>query len=138
MIITLKEADSSEIDILYQLDSLSDKEHHWRQSFFGKNPTKIALVEGKIVGFVVYQITDVVEILRLSTHPDFYQQGVASTLIEALKKMHLPIFLEFRVSNQPASDLYQKCGFSLVDTRKKYYSNGESAKIMRFLSTNLL
>ena len=41
--------------------------------------------------------------------------------------------LEVRVSNVAAIHFYQRYGFELIDTREKYYSNLEDAKILRLL-----
>lgn len=132
--ISFKQANSKEFEQLYQLDKLSDKKHYWQCNFFGKDVTKLAIINKKIAGFVVYQVTDVVDILRITTHHDFKNQGVATALIEGLKQLNKPIMLELRDSNFKAYQLYQKLGFEQISKREKYYTDGEDAKIMRFLN----
>ncbi|SMN11524.1 Ribosomal-protein-S18p-alanine acetyltransferase [uncultured Candidatus Thioglobus sp.] len=132
MIIKFRKATDDDINALYQLDKLSDSKHHWKLDFFSKNKTLLAIIDREIVGFLAYQISDVVEILRISSHPYFYRQGVASALVEQIKQYFLPICLEVRASNEQAYGLYKKLGFKEIDIRKKYYSDGEDAKIMLF------
>jgi len=132
--ISFKQANSKEFEQLYQLDKLSDKKHYWQCNFFGKDVTKLAIINKKIAGFVVYQVTDVVDILRITTHHDFKNQGVATALIKGLKQLNKPIMLELRDSNFKAYQLYQKLGFEQISKREKYYTDGEDAKIMRFLN----
>lgn len=131
--LTFRMASVNDFDALYQLDKNSDKIHHWKPGFFSiKDFIKIAIIANKIAGFVVYKITDVVEILRLSTHIDFKNKTVATALIQQLKQQQKPIILELRASNIAAYNLYKKLGFKVIAQREKYYSNAENAKIMRF------
>lgn len=131
--ISFKKAQKKDLESLYQLDKASDKKYHWCRTNFKTNDKLIIQIDKNIAGFVVYQITDVVEILRIATHPFFYKQGVASALIQELKKYKLPIILELRKNNTKAYNLYQKMNFTEIFLRKKYYKNGEDAKIMRFI-----
>lgn len=64
------------------------------------------------------------------------RNGVARILInritEAVKEKGLEgIFLEVRESNAPAIKLYEGAGFVKISVRKKYYSDGENAVIMK-------
>ncbi len=40
------------------------------------------------------------------------------------------VYLEVRVSNEPAISLYKKLGFTIVNIIKKYYHDGEDAYLM--------
>ncbi|SMN01857.1 Ribosomal-protein-S18p-alanine acetyltransferase [uncultured Candidatus Thioglobus sp.] len=132
MAIKFRKATDDDINALHQLDQLSDSEHHWKLDFFSKNKILLAVIDREIAGFLAYQLSDVVEILRISTHPVFHRQGVASALIEQLKQHTLPIWLEVRAGNGRAYGLYKKLNFKETGIRKKYYSDGEDAKIMLF------
>ncbi len=136
MNLVLRKVKQQDFEQLYQLDKLSDPLHHWQQDYFGKDQTLVALIEDKIVGFVNYQITDVIDILRISTHVQYHRCGVASRLLNALKIKQLPMILEMRASNKAANVLYQRHGFSQITLRKGYYRNGENAIIMRFKMNN--
>lgn len=134
--ISFKNAEPADLNALYLLDKASDSAHHWRQSCFTQDKTLLAMSGAQIIGFVVYQSLFELEILRLSVAQNFKKQGVASALIQHLKHQNLPLFLEVRISNTPALNLYQQLGFCEVGARKKYYSNGETAKILRFSNSS--
>jgi ribosomal-protein-alanine N-acetyltransferase len=136
--ISFRKAQDNEFDALHALDKNSDSIFFWRRSFFTNSTILLAISNEEIIGFVVYQKTDVIEILRIVTKVNFYQKGVASGLISELKKYKLELFLELRASNHKAYQLYKKCGFEQINIRKKYYKNSEDAKIMRFYSRKIL
>ena len=54
-------------------------------------------------------------------------QGLEKALLE---KNIEKIFLEVRLSNLPAQNLYIKNGFNRINVRKSYYSDGEDAVVM--------
>ena len=69
-------------------------------------------------------------------HEDYRRQGVAHTLMEkafeALKdKGVCDMFLEVRESNLNAVKLYKDTGFNEISKRKNYYSDGETAVVMK-------
>lgn len=66
---------------------------------------------------------------------DYRRRGIASALmIVSLKRMFdhgaSEVFLEVRVSNVPAQNLYHKLGFEVVARIPKYYADGEDAYVM--------
>jgi len=65
-------------------------------------------------------------ILNLCIKPERQRQGLGrhmmQHLIEQAKKLEAQsVYLEVRVSNHGAFDLYQKLGFSVIGHRKDYY-----------------
>jgi ribosomal-protein-alanine N-acetyltransferase len=44
------------------------------------------------------------------------------------------VFIEVRTSNHSALSFYKKLRFEAINTRKKYYSDGEDAIILRFIT----
>lgn len=65
-------------------------------------------------------------ILNLCIKPERQRQGLGRRmmqhLIEQAKKLEAQsVYLEVRVSNHGAFDLYQKLGFSVIGHRKDYY-----------------
>ena len=81
---------------------------------------------------------DFVDILNICIHPQYQHQGLGEKLLQNLlqgldKNQHPFVLLEVRNSNKTAISFYLKLGFELIDQRKKYYSNGEDAKILRFI-----
>ncbi len=63
------------------------------------------------------------EVYRVAVLPEFRRKGVAEALLRAFLQEIPECFLEVRKSNIPARTLYEKQGFLLVGTRKKYYKN---------------
>ena len=91
---------------------------------------------GEIVGYIGSSyIFEDGEILLVAVRGDYRRKGYAEklilTLFETLKNRGVEhIFLEVRKSNLPAKKCYEKCGFSVIGERKRYYSDGEDALIM--------
>ena len=66
--------------------------------------------------------------------PEVRRKGIAKELIlkaiAFLKEQKIDrVLLEVREGNTPARKLYERCGFSEINRRKKYYSDGENAVI---------
>jgi len=95
------------------------------------------LLDHQIVGYLFsLSSVDFVDILNICIHPKYQHQGLGrrlySDFIHQVKKISAKlVLLEVRESNNTAIDFYQSLGFEHIDTRKKYYSNGENAKILR-------
>ena len=97
-----------------------------------------AVCDGKVIAYVGSQsAAGESDIMNLAVHPDFRKQGVGenliSTLCEKVKTQEISaLLLEVRVSNLPATALYEKLGFKTVGIRPNYYFHPrEDARIMR-------
>ena len=92
----------------------------------------LALDEGQLLGFVAIQETLYeAEVLQIAVKPAFQGQGLAQQLLAQLPDQK-EIFLEVRVSNQPAQGLYKKMHFEEIARRKNYYHDPiEDAVIMK-------
>ena len=88
--------------------------------------------EGQVLGFVALQETLYeAEVLQIAVKPAFQGQGLAQQLLAQLPDQK-EIFLEVRVSNQPAQSLYKKMHFEEIARRKNYYHDPiEDAVIMK-------
>lgn len=98
----------------------------------------IAEVDGEVAGYVGSQsVLDAADMMNLAVSPDYRQQGIGQTLVNALvhhlqENNVIALLLEVRVSNMPAISLYEKMGFVQVGRRPKYYHNPrEDALILR-------
>jgi ribosomal-protein-alanine N-acetyltransferase len=118
-----------DVDDLFELDKSNDKNHWSRNNFNGNHKIKIAMHNNKTIGFIVYSDFDIIEILRILVVKEFRGFGVGKSLIDSI--YNKDIVLEVRNSNQNAIDLYEKCGFKVVNTRKNYYKDGENAIVMK-------
>ena len=93
--------------------------------------------EDRVLGYAgIWCVFENADITNIAVSPDFRRRGVGEKLLlalvtEAKIRGADNIRLEVRANNTAAIMLYEKCGFSKIGVRKKYYSdNGEDALIM--------
>ncbi len=88
----------------------------------------------EIVGYIgAWMVSDNATITKVSVDKRFQGQGYSKILMDEIIKVAKDadfIFLEVRVSNIKAHNLYLSYGFKDVGIRKKYYSDGEDAIAM--------
>lgn len=89
------------------------------------------------VGFIISRyVMDEGEILSLGVHPDWQRRGVARSLLAHVVKRarqdRATLFLEVRFSNEAAFGLYGQLGFQQVAVRRRYYEDGEDARLLRW------
>lgn len=117
---------------------------YWTQKMLEDSfllPSTITLaaktVEGKVCGHIFgVQGENVVDIISLIVAKEFRGQKIGTQLLqqfENLVKMRnvYQLFLDVRVTNATAMQLYLKQGFVGQYARTRYYDNGEDALIMR-------
>lgn len=80
---------------------------------------------------------DDAEILNIETNPSHRRQGLAQGLLQAAfdwarQNQRQAVWLEVRAGNDAAIHLYRKTGFVHISTRKRYYSDGEDALVMKY------
>lgn len=106
------------------------------------NPRTLAyliLKDNQIVGYsIATQTLDFTDLLNICIHPRHQNQSLGAKLFNHLLAMldTKIVFIEVRVSNHNALSFYKKLGFRVINTRKKYYSDGEDAKILRFSTSD--
>lgn len=76
--------------------------------------------------FVAMQGVDEVHLLNITVSPQYQRQGLAHLMLQALVLWARAqnaqwLWLEVRVSNARARDIYEKFGFQRVGERKRYY-----------------
>ena len=76
------------------------------------------------------------EIHDVAVHPDHRRQGHGRRLVEAFLSVARTqgvkqVFLEVRVSNRAAHEMYTTAGFITVGDRPAYYTDGEAAAVLR-------
>lgn len=116
----------------------------WRQSMFesslaSRDDCRVIVLDGELLGYsVVSYILDEAHLLNLCISPGYSGQGLGRFLLKtmiqrALEKKCMMFFLEVRVSNTSAINLYFSEGFNEVGIRPNYYpaENGrEDAMLM--------
>ena len=93
-------------------------------------------IEQRLVAVITISTTQFdADIEGIVVDKAFRNKGYAKELLE-FSENHLKtlgiekIFLEVRVSNTPARNLYSQNGYSEISIRKKYYSDNEDAVVM--------
>ena len=107
----------------------------------------VAEENGEVVGYIMCRIelglsnfgfSGVIKkghIVSVAVLPNYRRKGVGRALvIEVMEGMRLyntkQCFLEVRVTNTQAIDLYNKLGFQVTRTIHGYYADGEDAYVM--------
>lgn len=99
-----------------------------------------AFESDRLAGYlIVYYVMDEAEIARIAVDPAFRRKGVASCLLEALKKYsdNLQIarwLLDVRESNESAISFYRKWGFIEDGRRRRFYTRPEEDAILMSLT----
>lgn len=134
-VVSADKEDFAEIKKLEQDNILINtlKEEDIYQSLNGDNyKTFKALYNNKIVGFVITQVTDEVNIVSIVVDKNYRNLGVATKLIKNVEEFTLNsklnmVSLEVSYKNITAYLLYKKLGFIQRRIRKKYYVDGTDA-----------
>ncbi|MDE0089507.1 MAG: ribosomal protein S18-alanine N-acetyltransferase [Candidatus Poribacteria bacterium] len=117
----------------------------WSESFFKKELRKrkkythlyIARLNNEVIGYIVFYIFRCEgHILNIAVASEYRRRGVAKYLLASAleivrKNAGKEIFLEVSVNNIAAQGLYRQFGFEVYGIRKRYYSNGEDAYVLR-------
>lgn len=108
----------------------------------------VAEVNGKIAGYIMcrverifskfqrFKIVKAGHVISIAVLPEYRRIGIAASIMKNAMKILRDeygcseIFLEVRISNTPAINLYEKLGFIKVDRIKGYYMDGEDAYLM--------
>jgi len=141
--ISFKPLEKQDIDDVLAIECLAYSAPWNKAKFVGSLGNKqtlavLILLKGKIIGYAIaLRSIDSADLLNLCIHPKNQHQGLGSqlflNLVTQLKEFDIDsVILEVRQSNKAARSFYQKNGFELIDTRKKYYADGEDAKILCF------
>lgn len=89
--------------------------------------TLLLLEQENVIGFaIVSNIVGEAHLLNICIHSDYYRQGHATLLLNAvirrsMKEKCESILLEVRESNNSGVGLYDKFGFDRIGRRKNYY-----------------
>ncbi len=132
--IQIKKSVKADIDKIIEIEKQSIKVNTLSESEIkeiSKNKNYQIFVckfNDEVVGFVIAQITDEVNIVSIAVLKDFRNLGLGGGLIKKVEKFAKhsgikTISLEVSKNNITAYLLYQKCGFTLRRVRKNYYAD---------------
>lgn len=89
--------------------------------------------QAELLGYLAAKpVGEALELLNIAVHPTARRQGIASTLIVALKRLatYEVITLEVRESNEAALALYAQHGFRVLHRRPGYYADTGEAGLL--------
>ena len=91
----------------------------------------------RLLGYAVFHLLGSdSELLSIATRGSEQRKGIGTQLLQAgldkLTEDGDQCFLEVRVGNAKARAFYEKHGFELYHSRKKYYSDGEDAALYKY------
>ena len=133
---------SSDLDRVMAIEEASFSTPWSRTSFrnlMGRGDADlwVTTVDGQLVGYsVVWYVGDESELGNLAVSPAWRRRGLGQWQLDramerALEQGARRIFLEVRVSNRGAQDLYQRGGFVQIGIRRRYYRQPvEDARVM--------
>lgn len=150
-IVPLTEANFETAKALYEVTLAANKEETtWSIASFqyeleNENNFYLGYVkDGEIVGYIGCSfVFDEASINNFGVLPSHMKKGIGTALMEALieamkEKGVRYIYLEVRISNEPAISLYKKVGFEQIAYRKKYYTSPvEDAYVLYYESENV-
>lgn len=108
----------------------------------------VAEADGEIQGYIMCRIerglskfrglrpARLCHVVSIAVREPYRRRGIATAVLHAAmrkgRKSHdaSECFLEVRISNKPALDLYEALGFSNVKRNYRYYMDGEDALVM--------
>ncbi|HBG92028.1 MAG TPA: ribosomal-protein-alanine N-acetyltransferase [Nitrospiraceae bacterium] len=142
--LTIRTMQESDLPSIVKIERLSFSTPWSETSFFNeiykqRSIPKVAVIDDRIAGYIcANHVADEGHILNLAVHPDFRGKGIANTLVEnileELKENACRfLYLEVRASNNAARKLYEGFGFSVVGTRKEYYTEPKEDAVIMML-----
>lgn len=92
-------------------------------------------IETASKGFGLFGLTKKGHIVSIAVLPEYQRKGIGTALIqEAVGNLHLykakECFLEVRVGNLAAVNMYKQLRFRIIRRIQRYYADGEAAYIM--------
>ena len=134
----MRPAQKSDIPEITAIQSTANEAAQWQASDYLTYDCQVAVLNGRIAGFVVSRgvAANEREILNIAVHPDFRRLRIATDLLRfEISRRPGAHFLEVRESNTPARRLYEQLGFQAVGSRPGYYDDPpEAAIVMRVFS----
>lgn len=109
-------------------------EMNFRDALGAGNQARMLMADGIVLGyFIAMQGVDEVHLLNITVAPDYQGQGWARLMLQALTLWARGqgvqwVWLEVRVGNTRAIQVYQSQGFRRVGHRKAYYPAADGAR----------
>ncbi|WP_449060439.1 ribosomal protein S18-alanine N-acetyltransferase [Planomonospora algeriensis] len=97
----------------------------------------VALVGGRIVGYAgLAAAGDQADVQTIAVSAGHRRAGIGGTMLaellaEAVRRGARSVFLEVRADNPDAQAVYDRFGFERIGLRRRYYSDGTDAIMMK-------
>lgn len=126
---------AADLDEVAAIEAVSHSRAKGRDSFQSDLDNAVARCwvlrgEGRVVGYLVVWVTDVVEVIDIAISPELRGKRLAERLLVRALRFGPTVLLEVRASNVAAIRLYERLGFSRMGIRRGYYADGEDAVLM--------
>jgi [ribosomal protein S18]-alanine N-acetyltransferase len=138
--ITFRFATADDLPEIATIQAAAPEAPVWPPASYLDYDCRVALVDGRIAGFLVSHkvAAQECEILNIAVDPAIRRRGIGRALVDASLSAAphgTTWFLEVRESNAAAIRLYKSIGFVPTGHRKDYYHDpDEAAIVMRFHS----
>lgn len=139
--IVIRDANEQDLETILSIerDSYADPwgEESFRYLMFQANGIAIVAAQQFPIGYAFGRVVlDDGELLNLAISRAFRNRKVGRAILNEFlsrcwKKGAKNVYLEVRVKNVPAIQLYRSAGFVIEGRRKQYYQDGEDAFIMK-------
>ena len=133
----------TDLSAVARLEAVCFQAERWSEEMFLSSFLQTGFVgevcqndRGEIVGYgCISCVFDTADLYNIAVAPEYRRTGLGTSILRRLiasakargvEKM----FLEVRPSNTSANRLYQSEGFFEISVRKKYYPDGEDARIL--------
>lgn len=136
--ITIQSADMKDIDFIFNLESKNISTNKISKQDFAhylaseNHKIYTAKINDEIVGFILLEITDEINIFTVAVDSQYRNIGLATRLVEQAKTLAKELninkmSLEVSDNNLRAYLLYEKLGFKIRRVRKNYYADKSNA-----------
>jgi ribosomal-protein-alanine N-acetyltransferase len=149
--VDIRPADISEVEDVINLNRMTLPENYPTQFFyeiFSQYPKAFVVAKSgsSTIGYIMIRIEKSLSVIKwinrahiisVAVHKAFRRQGIGRRLILTAcnaaynEYKASEVYLEVRVTNDPAVILYKQLGFSIKDVNRGYYSDGEDAYVMQ-------
>ena len=135
--ISIKEINENDIDLCYELDSITISlwsKKQWASELKKEGINVYGISQADlIIGLCVFHVViDEAQINYFAINPKFRKKGFGSSLMKYLikqcEKLNInKLFLEVSHTNVAAEKFYSQFEFSTIGIRKNYYKDGSDA-----------
>ena len=133
-----------DLEQIFALEKMVFENEAWtidmlKIELLGINNSETLIIEENklILGYLIFRrLLREYHILNIGVSPLRQKEGIGGILLKDFLndiKNISTVFLEVKKSNFPAVNLYKKNGFKVCGERKKYYKDGSSALLMKYV-----